>query len=56
MASKEEEKEIYPIWIDRESKVISFREEPGFEKLEYPTQEEKFSFLVKKVDAEFRIQ
>ncbi len=56
MGSKEEEKEVYPIWIDWESKVISFREEPGFEKLKYPTQEEKFSFLLAKVDAGFRIQ
>ncbi len=56
MDSKEEEKAVYPIWIDWGSKVISFREEPGFEKLEYPTQEEKFSFLVEKVDTGFRIQ
>ncbi len=53
---EKEAETVYPIWVDWEKRVISFKEAAGFEKLEYPTYKEMFDFAVDKGYAGFGIQ
>ncbi len=56
MEIEKEEADVYPIWVDWEKRVISFREVADYEKLEYPTHKEMFDFAVEKGFAGFGIQ
>lgn len=55
MEEREEETE-FSIWVDWEHRVISFSEENGFEKLSFPTHEEKFKFAIDRGNEGFGIQ
>ena len=56
MEKTKEDVKNYPIWVNWETKVISFQEAPGFEKLEYPTKKEMFAFAIEKGFSGFGIQ
>ena len=46
---EEREKEtVFSIWVDWESKVISFSEEDEFEELRFPTHDEMFRFAIER--------
>ena len=51
-----EETLVFHLWVDWENKVISFSEETGFEKLAFPTPEEKFKFVIDRGNEGFGIQ
>ena len=50
------EETVFSIWVDWETKVISFSEENGFEELRFPTREEKFKFAIDRGNDGFGIQ
>lgn len=52
----EQQKKVFPVWVDWIRRIISFHEAEGFERLEYPSQEEMMSFAVAKGFAGFGIQ
>ena len=52
----ESELEVWPVWIDRERRIVSFQEAEGFERLEYPTHDEMFRFAVERTAEGFAIQ
>ena len=51
-----EKMDCYPLWINWEKRVISFHAADGFQKLEYATHEEMFSYAIKKGFEGFGIQ
>ena len=51
-----EEEEMFSIWVDWGSCVISFSEEDGFEELRFPTHEDRLKFAMKRVKEGFGIQ
>ena len=51
-----DEETVFSIWVNWEKRVISFTEEDGFEKLRFPTHEEKFKFAVERGNEGFGIQ
>ena len=51
-----EEETVFSIWVDWETKVISFSEENGFEELKFQTHDEKFKFAIEKGNEGFGIQ
>ena len=50
------QKEVFPIWVDWERRIVSFQEVAGFARLEYPTHEEMFRFAIEKSMSGFAIQ
>ena len=56
MEREEENKDCWPIWVDWNRRIVSFQEAAGFEKLEYPTHDERFQFAIEKTMAGFAIQ
>ena len=46
----------FSLWVNWETKVISFSEENGFEELQFPTHEEKFKFAIDRGNEGFGIQ
>ncbi len=56
MEKEEAEAEIFSVWVNWETRVISFEESEGFERLEYATHEEMFDFAIKKGFSGFGIQ
>ena len=54
---EEREKEtVFSIWVDWESKVISFSEEDEFEELRFPTHDEMFRFAIERGNEGFGIR
>ena len=51
-----EEEVVFSIWVDWETKVISFSKENGFEELRFPTHEDKLKFAIEKGNEGFGIQ
>jgi hypothetical protein len=51
-----EEKLVFHLWVNWFTKVISFSEDDGFEKLMFPTSEEKFKFVIDRGNEGFGIQ
>lgn len=52
----ENQKNVYPIWVDWGKRIISFHEADGFQMLVYPTYEEMFAFAIEKGSDGFGIQ
>ena len=38
-------KEEYTAWVNKEERIVTFRETEGFEKLTFRTQEDKMSYV-----------
>ena len=53
---KEEDEDIYLLWVDWSRRIISFHEAEGFQRLAYDTHEEMLAFAVEKGYAGFAIQ
>lgn len=51
-----EEEVVFDLWVNWESRVISFSEETGFEKLTFSTHEEKFRLAIERGNEGFGIQ
>ena len=51
-----EEIKTWPIWVNWNRKIVSFREAPGFERLDYPTHDEMFQFAIQQTMNGFAIQ
>jgi hypothetical protein len=39
--------QCFSVWIDRDTRIVSFQKVEGFEKLTFQTNEEKLAFVVK---------
>ena len=52
----ERELAVWLVWIDRERRIISFREAEGFERLEYPTHDDMFRFAIERTMEGYAIQ
>ena len=50
------EETVFSIWVNWESRVISFSEESGFEELRFKTHEEKLKFAIERGNEGFGIQ
>ena len=50
------DKPLFLIWVNWEHRIISFSEENGFEKLTFPTHEEKIQFAINRGNEGFGIQ
>ena len=53
---KRKDETVFSIWVNWETKVISFSEENGFEELRFPTQVEKLQFAIDRGNEGFGIQ
>ena len=56
MIDEKETNDGWPIWVDWEKRIISFREATGFDKLVFPTHDEMFRFAIDKSMSGFAIQ
>ena len=56
MEKEKEQQQVWPVWIDWENRILSFREEKAFEKREFSTHEEQFQFAVERTGEGFAIQ
>ena len=56
MDKMREEEKAYPIWIDHNEKIVSFKSADGFEQLDFSSQEEKLAFSIEKCSSGYRIQ
>ena len=56
MFDEKETNDGWPIWVDWEKRIISFREAAGFDKLVFPTHDEMFRFAVDKTMSGFAMQ
>ena len=45
-----------PLWIDWAGRIVSFHEEDGYERLEFPSVRERMEYVVQKSSNGFRIQ
>lgn len=52
----EDGKEVWPLWIDWDDRIISFHEVEGMVRLEYQTHKEILAFAVEKGFEGFGIQ
>ena len=44
------------VWVDWNRRIISFHEVAGFDRLEYPTHDEMFHFVIEKGNEGYGIQ
>ena len=49
-------RELQSLWIDWAGHIVSFHEETGYERLEFPTTDEMMEYVVRKSRNGFRIQ
>jgi len=43
------------IWINKQAKIVTFQSMEGYERLTFPTQEEKLSYIYRLCEAGYRI-
>ena len=48
--------QVFSLWVNWESRVISFSPEAGFEELQYSSREDMLRFAVKRSNEGFAIQ
>lgn len=55
---EQEEKIEMPcsIWIDEQSRIVSFKDVAGYREICFATREEKFAFAIEKCSSGYRIQ
>ena len=56
MNSKNNTDKCQPLWIDKENKIISFKEVDGFELIYFSTAKEVIDFTVEQCSHGYRIQ
>ena len=50
-----EEQAEFAFWADKETRIVTFRETEGFEKLTFRTQEDKMSYVCNLCESGYRI-
>lgn len=50
------EKMQFDLWVNWERRVVSFSKENGFEKVTFPTHEEKMKYALERSNEGFKIQ
>lgn len=54
---KDQEAANFPsLWIDWTEHIVSFHEEDGYERLDFPSKDKKLDYAVEKCSNGFRIQ
>lgn len=48
--------EVPSLWINWVDHIVSFHEEAGYERLEFPSNEERMAYVFQKCSDGFRIQ
>lgn len=56
MKEEEENQGAHLAWVSEAQKIISFQKTAGFEEVSFPSQEEKFLFVVRLCETGYRIQ
>ena len=56
MDSKNKTDNCQPLWIDKVNKIISFKEEEGFEVIYFSTSKEVIDFTVEQCSHGYRIK
>ena len=56
MDKESKEEKVYPVWIDEMNRIVSFKNEVGFQRVLFASQEEKFAFAIEKCSSGYRIQ
>ena len=50
-----EEQAEFITWVNKDEHIVTFRETDGFEKLTFPTQEEKMAYIYNLCESGYRI-
>ena len=50
-----EEQAKLAVWVNKEERIVTFRETEGFEKLKFRTQEDKMSYVYNLCESGYRI-
>ena len=50
-----EEQTDLAVWVNKEERIVTFRETEGFEKLTFRTQEDKMSYVYNLCESGYRI-
>ena len=50
-----EEQEEFAAWVNRQERILTFRETEGFEKLIFRSQEDKLSYVYNLCESGYRI-
>lgn len=50
-----DEQDAFIVWINKEDRIIAFRETVNFEKLAFRTQEDKMSYVYNLCESGYRI-
>ncbi len=50
-----EEQAEFAAWVDKEKRIVTFREADGFEKLTFRSQENKMSYVYNLCESGYRI-
>lgn len=56
METEKEKRQVWPVWIDWDKRILSFQEVKEFQKQEFSTREEMFGFAVERTEEGFAIQ
>jgi len=55
MKEETDAQEKFAAWVNKEERIVTFRETEGFEKLTFRTQEEKMSYVYNLCESGYRI-
>ena len=55
MREEREEHTDLTVWVNKDERIVTFRDTEGFEKLTFRTQEEKMSYIYNLCESGYRI-
>ena len=55
MKEETDTQEEFTAWVNKEERIVTFRETKGFEKLTFRTQEDKMSYVYNLCESGYRI-
>ena len=55
MKEETDAQEEFAAWVNKEERIVTFRETEGFEKLTFRTQEDKLSYVYNLCESGYRI-
>ena len=55
MGEECEEQTDLTVWVNKDERIVTFRDTEGFEKLTFRTQEEKMSYIYNLCESGYRI-
>lgn len=56
MKEEAEAQTEHTVWVEKNDRILTFRETEGFEKLTFRSQEDKMSYVYHLCDSGYRIQ